>query len=143
VTSAYSSAMGRGDVETVGRLYNACWAAGDLDLVRELLHPDVVWTAIESAPDSGTRRGHEGARAYMNDWLESFDLQAMPVEPLGTAPDGRLVCALHGIGSERRSGVTLDIRYGGVFRFAEDGRILEIHEYATSDDARTAAGLTE
>ena len=134
--------MSQQRVEIVDRLYNECWAAGNLDLVPALLHPDIVWTAIESAPDSGTRRGHAEARAYMNDWLESFDFQTMPIEPLGTTDDDRLVCALQGTGLERRSGVTLDIHYGGVFRFADDGRIVDIHEYATSEDARAAAGLT-
>ena len=49
----------------------------ELELVPEILHPDIVWTAIESAPDSGTRRGHVECRAYMNDWLEGFDLGTM------------------------------------------------------------------
>ena len=45
--------MSQGNVETVARLYNECWSPGKLELVPEILHPDVVWTAIESAPDSG------------------------------------------------------------------------------------------
>lgn len=131
------------NVETVKRLYNECWASADLDLAPEVLHPEIVWTAIESAPDSGTRRGHAEACGYMNDWLEGFDLEAMPVDPVGTAVDGRLVCALHGTGTERRTGLTTEIRYGGVFRFAGDGRIIEIHEYATVAEALEAVGLSE
>ena len=68
------------NVETVARLYNDCWGPGKLELVPEILHPDIVWTAIESAPDSVTRRGQVECPAYMNDWLESFDLKAMPIE---------------------------------------------------------------
>jgi ketosteroid isomerase-like protein len=133
--------MVREQVETVARLYNECWGPGRLELVPEVLHPDIVWTAIESAPDSGTRRGHEECRAYMNDWLESFDLGTMPIEDARSAPDGRLVCALRGVGTERRTGMTIDIRYGAAFAFAPDGRLVEIHEYATHEEALEAVGL--
>jgi ketosteroid isomerase-like protein len=135
--------VSRENVDVVVRLYNDCWAAANLDLVPEVLHPDIVWTAIESAPDAGTRRGHAETRAYMEDWLEGFDLGAMPVEPVGASSEGHLVCSLRGTGTERRSGLTTEIRYGGVFRFAGDGRIVEIHEYATVDAALEAVGLRE
>lgn len=118
-----------------------CWAAANLDLVPELLHPEIVWTAIESAPDFGTRRGHGEVRAYMNEWLDDFDVESLPVELAGSAADGRLVCSLHQIGTSRRSGLTTDIRYASVVGFADDGRIIAIHEYATTDEALEAAGL--
>jgi ketosteroid isomerase-like protein len=135
--------MSQDNLETVARLYNECWCLGKLDLVPEILHPDIVWTAIESAPDSGTRRGQGECRAYMNDWLESFDLEPVPIGEARSAPDGRLVCALHGTGTEKRSGLTTDIRFGAVFRFAPDGRLVEIHEHATYQEALDAAGLPE
>src|SRR3954471_13756143 len=134
-------AMSQENVETVARLYNECWGLGNLDLVPAILHPDIVWTAIESAPDAGTRHGHAECRAYMNAWLESFDLKPMLIEAARSAPDGRLVCALHGVGTEKRTGLTTDIRYGAAFGFAPDGRLAEIHEYATHEEALEAAGL--
>ena len=129
------------NVEIVERLYSDCWAAANLDVVPEVLHPEIVWTAIESAPDSGTRRGHAGAREHMSDWLGGFDFEAMPIEEIGRAPDGRLVCSLYAVGTERRFGLTTEIRYGGVFRFAGDGRIIEIREYMTVEEALEAVGL--
>jgi ketosteroid isomerase-like protein len=134
--------MSQENVETVARLYNECWGSGRLELVPEILHPDIVWTAIESAPDSGTRRGHAECRAYMNDWLESFDLEAMPIEEARLAADGRLVCALHGVGTEKRTGLTTDIHFAAAFGFAPDGRLVEIHEYASHQEALEAVGLT-
>ena len=130
------------NVKTVARLYNDCWGLGKLELVPEILHPDIVWTAIESAPDSGTRCGHAECRAYMNDWLESFDLEAMPIEEARSAADGRLVCALHGVGTEKRTGLTTDIHFAAAFGFAPDGRLVEIHEYASHQEALEAVGLT-
>jgi ketosteroid isomerase-like protein len=132
--------MSRGNVQIVRRLYE-CWAAAQLDRVPEILHPEIVWTAIESAPDSGTRHGHAEARAYMNDWLQGFDLGEASVEELATTADGGLVCALVGPATEKRSGLATEIRFAGVFRFADDGRIHHIHEYATPEEALEAAGL--
>jgi ketosteroid isomerase-like protein len=131
------------DVEQVRRLYNDGWMAGDLDLALQLLHPEIVWTAIESAPDAGTRTGLDECRVYMEDWLEDFDFESHTTEVLGVAPDQRLVCANHGVGMGKGSGIRTEIRYAGTYRFADDGRIIEIHEYATLDDALEAAGLRE
>jgi ketosteroid isomerase-like protein len=127
----------------VQRLLNDCWMSADLGLVPEVLDPEVVWTAIDSAPDAGTRRGHAGAREYMNDWIDGFDLHPMAIEPAGTASDARLVCALHGAATEKRSGLTVEIHFAGVFRFASDGRISEVHEYAALEEALEAVGLSE
>lgn len=128
-------------IQVVRRLYNECWAATNFELAPEVLDPEIVWTAIESAPDAGTRRGHAEAVAYMKDWAESFDFAEMPVDAVKTTLDRRLVCALHGTGTSKASGLTTEIHYGGVFRFAPDGRIAEIREYATVEEALEAAEL--
>jgi ketosteroid isomerase-like protein len=135
--------MSQENLARVGTLYSECFAPANLELVPEILHPEIVWTAIESAPDAGTRRGHAESRAYMSDWLDSFDFEAMPIDEAGATDDGRLVCSLAAMGTEKRSGLTTEIRYAGVFRFADDGRIIEIHEYATLGEALEAAGLSE
>jgi ketosteroid isomerase-like protein len=135
--------MSQENLEQVRRLYNDGWMAGNLDLALQLLHPEIVWTAIESAPDAGTRTGLDECRVYMEDWLEDFDFDAHVNEEAGVAPDGRLVCANHGVGTGKGSGIRTEIRYAGTYRFADDGRIVEIHEYATLDEALEAAGLSE
>jgi ketosteroid isomerase-like protein len=134
--------MSRENVEVVRRLYN-CWAAAELDRMPEILDPEIVWIAIESAPDSGTRNGHAGASDYMNDWLRGFDLGEMSVDGLETTADGCLVCALDAAATEKRSGLTTEIHFAGVFRFADDGRIRYIHEYARPAEALEAVGLSE
>jgi len=135
--------MSRENVEQVRRLYNDGWMAGNLDLALQLLHPEIVWTAIESAPDAGTRTGLDECRVYMEDWLEDFDFESHAIEAAGVALDERLVCANHAVGTGKGSGVRTEIRYAGTYRFADDGRIVEIHEYATLDEALEAAGLQE
>jgi len=135
--------MSQENVDQVRRLYNDGWMAGNLDLALQLLHPEIVWTAIESAPDAGTRTGLDECRVYMEDWLEDFDFESHAITAAGVAPDERLVCANHAVGTGKGSGVRTEIRYAGTYRFADDGRIVEIHEYATLDDALEAAGLSE
>jgi ketosteroid isomerase-like protein len=135
--------MSEKNVEQVRRLYNDGWMAGNLDLALQLLHPEIVWTAIESAPDAGTRTGLDECRVYMQDWLDDFDFESHVVEAAGVALDERLVCANHAVGTGKGSGVRTEIRYAGTYRFGDDGRIVEIHEYATLDEALEAAGLPE
>jgi ketosteroid isomerase-like protein len=134
--------MSQTNIDKIRRLYSEGWMAGDLDLALDLLHPEIVWTAIESAPDAGKRTGHDECRAYMEDWLADFDLESHSSQEAGVAPDGRLVCANHGVGTGKGSGLRTEMRYAGTYRFADDGRITEIHEYATLDEALKAAGLS-
>ena len=45
--------------------------------------------------------------------------------------------------TEKRSGLTTEIHFAGVFRFADDGRIRSIHEYARPAEALQAVGVSE
>jgi ketosteroid isomerase-like protein len=46
---------------------------GDLGEALSFFSDDVVWEAVEDAPDAGTYRGPEGMRGYFEDWLETVD----------------------------------------------------------------------
>ena len=126
--------------EIVWRLYNEGWAAGNLDLITELLDPDVVWTAIEEAPDAGTYRHHEGVRRYWLDWLGDFDMHPFRINEAIDAGD-RLVCTQTGTTTGKRSGVRSELNYAAVYRFGEGDRIVEVNEYATRAEALEAVGL--
>ena len=128
-------------LETVRRLYNNVWT-GDLDAAPGVLHPEIVWIAIESAPDAGRRSGYAECRAHMEDWLEDFEMEPFVIEARGKTPDGRLVCDQVAAGIGKGSGLRTDIHYGAIYSFS-DGRIREIHEYATTQEAIKAAGLSE
>jgi ketosteroid isomerase-like protein len=125
----------------VSRLYREGWGPGDFDVVFELLDPDVVWTAIEGAPDAGTYRGLESVRAYMQDWLEEFDfIQGGDSQIERSIEVGEcLVCLQRVIGTGKRSGLRSEIRYACVYTFGDDDRIVEVNEFATLDEALEAA----
>ena len=123
--------------EIVERLYNEGWAAGNLDLVFEILDPAIVWTAIEDAPDAGTYRGYEGVRTYWQDWLDDFDMHPFRINESIEVGD-RIACAQRGETTGKGSGVRSVIDYACVYTFGPDERILEVNEYATWDEALNA-----
>jgi ketosteroid isomerase-like protein len=125
----------------VSRLYREGWGPGDFDVVFELLDPNIVWTAIEGAPDAGTYRGRESVRAYMQDWLEEFDfIQGGDSQIERSIEVGEcLVCLQRVIGTGKRSGLRSEIRYACVYTFGDDDRIVEVNEFATLDEALEAA----
>jgi ketosteroid isomerase-like protein len=127
--------------ELVSRLYREGWGPGDFGVVRELLDDDVVWTAIEGAPDAGTYRGFESVRAYMRDWLDEFDFNEGDDAKIEESIEvgERLVCLQRVVGTGKRSGLRSEIRYACVYTFGDDERILAVNEYATLEEALEAA----
>jgi ketosteroid isomerase-like protein len=125
--------------QIVWQLNRDGWARGDFDVVLELLDPAVIWTAIEDAPDAGTYRGHESVRAYMQDWLDDFDLEAQPIEDSVEIGD-RLLCMQRAVATGKASGIRSELEYVCVYTFGPDERIMDVHEYATRDGAFAAAG---
>lgn len=103
----------------VWRLYNEGWFAGNLDLMRDLLDPGIVWTAIEDAPDAGTYRGYEGVRAYWQDWLDDFEMHGASIEESIEAGD-RLVCVQRAATTGKGSGVRSELHYACVYRLVRD-----------------------
>ena len=124
----------------VWRLYNEGWFGGNFDLMRELLDPGIVWTAIEDAPDAGTYRGYEGVRTYWQDWLDDFEMHENSIEESIEAED-RLVCVQRAATTGKGSGVRSEIHYACVYRFGADERIVELNEYATREEALAAARM--
>jgi ketosteroid isomerase-like protein len=61
--------------EEAVRAVNEAWVSGEVGHAMGHLSGDVVWEAIEEAPDAGTYRGHQGVRSYFEDWLGHFELE--------------------------------------------------------------------
>ena len=79
----------------------------------------------------------------MQDWIDDFILEPAVIEVAGAAPSGRLGCSQIWQATGKGSGVRTEIRYAADYSFADDGRIVEVHEYATVAEALEAAGLSE
>lgn len=130
---------GARNVAAVEAAYEAL-ARGGLDQFLEHWTDDLDHRAIEGAPDDrGPIRGKPAMRAYVQDWIDTFDdFTIEPVE-LIDAGRNRIVGVLRFGGRARLSGIRTDQTFGVVFAL-RDGRIARGREYATRDEALEAAG---
>ena len=131
--------MSQENVEIVRKVYDG-WSLSDPSQAFDYLDPDVVWEAIEDAPDAGTYRGHSGVKRHMDDWLEDFEDFAVefgqPVEV-----DGRLVLEQWWRNRGKGSGLKTEIHYAAVYTF-RGGKVFTVKEYNTCAEALEAVGLS-
>jgi 2-(1,2-epoxy-1,2-dihydrophenyl)acetyl-CoA isomerase len=118
---------------TAQQLYRAL-AAGDRDALSKLLHPEFVGHATDGLPlDMGGR--HDGPEAMQRDlwWTigRHYKVEAQP-EEFRLLDDGRLFVAGHYRGEGRESGRRLDAAYIHLLAFAEDRRIVSLHQLTDS-----------
>jgi len=134
--------MSREDLTAVKDAYEAL-ASGGLDRFLEHWTDDLDHRSIEGAPDDrGPIHGKEAMRAYVQDWIDTFDeFRIEPVE-LIEADGGVVVAVLRYGGRAKLSGVETDETFGVVFSL-QDGRIARGREYRTRDQALEAAALAE
>jgi ketosteroid isomerase-like protein len=132
--------MAMENVEMVRNVYDG-WIEGDVTNALASLDESVVWEAIADAPDAGTYRGHAGVRRYMEDWLSDFDITAMEFKEVIDGEDW-LVIAQCGRTKGKGSGIETELHYAVTYRF-EGGKITEVTEFRTKEEALVAAGLRD
>jgi ketosteroid isomerase-like protein len=132
--------MSQENVEVVRKVYEA-WTCGDPPQAFECLDPEVVWEAIEDAPDAGTYRGYSGVKRYMDDWLQDFEMLGFEFRQ-SFEVEGRLVMQQRGRTKGRGSGLTTVINYAAVYTFRAS-RVLTVKEYNTFGEALEAVGQSE
>ena len=136
-----------GDVAGERRSLGICleaWARDGLDAFADHWANDIEWRATEGAiDDRGPLHGKDACRAYLRDWLDTFDdFKVEPVE-LIDAGDERVVAALRYSGRAKQSGANVPATHFAVVYVIRDGKIARGREYATRDQALQAAGLSE
>jgi ketosteroid isomerase-like protein len=128
--------MSEENLQLVRNVYDG-WIEGDVNRALESLEESAVWEAIADAPDAGTYRGHAGARRYMEDWIQDFDLTAMDFNEVIGGEDW-LVIAQCARTRGKGSGIETELSYAVAYRF-RDGKITEITEFRTKEEALAAA----
>jgi ketosteroid isomerase-like protein len=118
----------RGIIEALNR--------GDLDAMLALMHPDFVWTPLETSPVARVCRGREQVRRYVEDWTGTFDSLRLDVED-ATEVGGRVVVMVRGQARGRASGLELGSRFCQVWT-VRDGIAIDMKEYATREEGLTA-----
>jgi ketosteroid isomerase-like protein len=134
--------MSQENVAAVEAALNA-FAREGLDALAEYWADDIDHRAIEgSVDDRGPMKGKDAVRAYVQDWLDTFDdLSVEPVELLD-AGEGRVIAVLRLSGRAKLSGVETDLTYAAVYTI-RDGKIARGREYAARAEAIEATGLSE
>jgi ketosteroid isomerase-like protein len=90
-------------------------------------------------PDSATLRGREEVARNAAGWLEAFDdLVLEPVEVSEAA--GKIIVVVHVHGSIKGTGEKVDMDEVHVLT-ERDGKLIEIREYLTRDEAFRSLGL--
>jgi 2-(1,2-epoxy-1,2-dihydrophenyl)acetyl-CoA isomerase len=120
-------------VSTAQRLYRAL-AAGDRAALSTLLHPDFIGHATEGLP-LGMGGRHDGPEAMRRNlwWTigRHYKVEAQP-EEFRVLDDGRLFVAGHYRGEGRNSGRRLDAAFIHLIAFADDARIVSLHQLTDS-----------
>jgi ketosteroid isomerase-like protein len=128
------------NVEIVRRAFDL-FNARDMAAYFQLFHPELTYRNREDEPDVRLYRGLEDYKGYVAGWLEMFE--DLRLENRGFIDRGEQVIAvaeLHGRG--RRTGA--EVRGFYVFLLhVRDGVIVQGREYATTDEAVKAAGVSE
>jgi ketosteroid isomerase-like protein len=87
-------------------------------------------------------RGKDAVRAFLQDWLDTFDeLTVEPTEVIDAGED-QVVTVLRLGGRAKLSGIETNATYAVLYAI-RDGKIARTREYATRDEALEAAGLRE
>jgi ketosteroid isomerase-like protein len=121
----------------------AAFNRGDLATWWEYLADDIDHRAAEGAPDDpGPIHGKDAVRAYMQDWLGTFDdFKSEPVELIDAGED-RVIAVTRISGRAKLSGVETDLTFAALYTI-RDGKIVRGREYWTKEQALEAAGLSE
>ena len=121
----------------------AAASRGDLDAWLGYWTDDLDFRAAEGAPDDhGPIKGKDALRAFVQDWLDTFDdFKVEPLEVIDAGPD-QIVAVLRNTGRAKLSGVEADLTFAVVYTLC-DGKVARGREYWTKVQALEAAGLSE
>jgi ketosteroid isomerase-like protein len=115
----------------------ALFQSGSLDAWLDWLDPDITWHTRVDEPDADVYRGREQVQALVEMWREQFE--QFRFEELEYSDEGEWVlvaCRLRGRG--RASAVEVDEPYVFADHFSSEGRVFEVFEYRTVEEARSA-----
>ena len=133
--------MSEDNVEIVRRLYVA-QAHDDLDTIRELYDPNIVWDDVSGLwGDWGSRRGWKGIREAFAIWFEAFEDVTFTAEDVLDAGE-HVVAETRIRGRGRGSGLEVDQRITLVWTVS-GGRVTRVGGYRERGEALEAMGLQE
>jgi ketosteroid isomerase-like protein len=135
--------MSQETVELVRKVHTAV-IQGDLEGLLSGVHPEAEYRAATQQALEGEGsvfRGHDGIRRWfreLHDLYEDLDAEILEIHDLGD----RVVVVFLVRGRGAGSGVTLEQSLAQVVT-VQQGKVIEIREYFTREEALEAVGLSE
>jgi ketosteroid isomerase-like protein len=111
------------------------------DLAEECFDPEVDFTMRPDGPDPTTYRGLNGLRDALQGAREAWDSIALDITDLTDLGDAVVAEGCFRLRG-RSSDVELEVREAWVY-WVQNGRIRQMAEYGSKQDALEAAGLSE
>jgi uncharacterized protein len=137
------TAMSQENVDLVRGMFDA-FGRRDIAAALEAYSPQIEWTTASDEPDSRTLRGLEGLRTMVDGWLQTWEENlfsaAEPQEFIGAGD--HVVVPVRALVRGKASGVPVKILETYDFRI-EDGKVVEVREYRTKEQALEALGLAD
>jgi uncharacterized protein len=117
--------MGHPNEDLVRRGYDA-FGRGDMQLLRELFHPDIVWHAPGRSQLAGDHQGVDAVLGYFGQTMELTD-GSFRVEVHDVVANDVHAVGLNSVHAER-AGRTLEDNNTLVFHIS-DGKVTEVWQY--------------
>ena len=129
--------MSKGNVQVVRRAFDAYNRGQEgLDLLLDLLDPEIEWVTTGRFVEPDTYRGHEEVRRYMQALTD--DLEELHVEPHELVPAGdHVIVPVRVTARGRLSSAPIDLEFTFVFSL-RDGKVFLIRNYWREADALDA-----
>ena len=133
--------MSQENVEVL-RAFFAAWNAGDMDAIRELLHPSVIMHAPTGWPEPGPEVGRDAVMRQFHRLRDAWDADS--VEPIGDFIDAgdRVVMLAELPVRAQASGIPLAGLIATV-SVLHEGKATSVHTYLDHAEALEAVGLRE
>ena len=114
---------------------------GDLDGWLAHFDPEIVWYCLADEPDPGPFRGHQGILALYARWRELLPDLQLEVEEYIDAGEYVIVSGrFHGHTADSDAEVVNDEVFVNKYR---EGKMVEVREYRTREEALEAVALSE
>ena len=123
------------DVQAVRDSY-AALNSGDIEATLAVTASDVEWRESSALPDADVYRGRDALRAFLEEFLESWDRFHQEVEEVVVVGD-RAALMIHLTARGRGSGAEVDARYAHVWTL-RDGLGVRVDAYYDRDAALRA-----
>jgi uncharacterized protein len=133
--------MSEENMEVARQGYEAYNRDGPYAII-EFLDPEVEWGTPEQDPYmTGTYRGHDGVREFLDQFFELFEEARIEPEEFIEAGD-RVVVPFQFTARTRETGIELTERWAHVWTIRR-GKATRLDQYTDPEAALEAAGLSE